>query len=85
MQTILLALCQIIYVADMKKTTQNLEVFSSLVLQIPFKVRSINFLELFSKVVFNKAQGCYREPLIVLTLFLFLRPISGELQTTHLP
>ena len=55
----------------MKKTTQNLEVFYSLVLQILFKVRSINFLELFSKVVFKKAQGCYREPLIALTLFYF--------------
>ena len=73
------------YVAGMKKTTQNLEVFDSLVLKIPFKLMSINFLELFSKVVFNKDQGCYREPLITLTLFLFLRPISGELQTTHLP
>ena len=73
------------YVAGMKKATQNLEVFDSLVLKIPFKLMSINFLELFSKVVFNKDQGCCREPLITLTLFLFLRPVSGELQTTHLP
>ena len=51
------------YVADMKKTTQNLEVFYFLVLKIPFKLMSINVLELFSKVVFNKDQGCYREPL----------------------
>ena len=73
------------YVAGMKKATQNLEVFDSLVLKIPFKLMSINFWELFSKVVFNKDQGCYREPLITLTLFLFLGPISGELQITHLP
>ena len=54
----LLVLCQIMYVTDMKKTTQNLEVFHSLVLKIPFKLRSVNLLELFSKAVFNKDQGC---------------------------
>ena len=59
------------YVAVMKKTTQNLKVFYSSVLKIPFKLRSIIFLELFSKVVFNKDQGCRREQLITLTCFLF--------------
>ena len=72
------------YVADMKKTTQNLEVFYSLVLKIPIKLRSINFLELFNKAVFNKDQGCYRA-VDYTDPFLFLRLISGELRTTHMP
>ena len=71
------------YVADMKKTTQNLEVFYSLVLKIPFKLRSINFLELFNKAVFQD-QGCYRA-VDYADPFLFFRLISGELQTTHMP
>ena len=55
----------------MKKTTQNLEGFYSLVLRIPFKMWSVNFLELFSKVVFNKDQDCCQEQLIMLTYFVF--------------
>ena len=46
--------------------------FYSLVLKIPFKLRLINFLELFSKVMFNENQVCCREQLITLTCFLFL-------------
>ena len=67
----LFILCQIMYEADMKKTTQNIEFFHSLVLKVPFKLWSINFLELFSKVMFNKDQDCCREQLITLTCFLF--------------
>ena len=60
------------YVTDMrKKTTQDLEVFYSLVLKIPFNLRSTNFLELFSKFVFSKDQGCCREHLITLACFLY--------------
>ena len=65
--------CYIVYFmsdfACRRHEKDNSKSWSFLFLKILFKLRSINILELFTKAVFNKDQGCCREQLITLTLY----------------